>query len=119
MKRGIGFVTFVLGFVGLTACVTAATFLWIVRPIVMRTAANALAAADGGLAVVESKTSRGDLLVKRIRRTVDPVAEEILRLADEAQRTGGEEKELQRIETELAQRLEQVDSVAEAAETAL
>jgi hypothetical protein len=71
------------------------------------------------LELAEEKAARADELVKRIRGTVDPIASKILELGDETARTPGQAKELKRIEEELGKRLNQVDAIAEAAETAV
>lgn len=119
MKRGIGFAAFGLGSIGLTGCLAGLIFIWVVRPIVLRSSAEVLDAADGGLKVVEEKAKRADELVKRIRGSVDPIASKILKLADKTDRTPEEEKDLRRIEEDLAERLRQVDAIAEAGETAV
>ena len=119
MKRGIGFVGLGLGSIGLIGCLAGLIVVWVVRPAVLRSSAEILDAADGGLKLVDEKATRADELVKRIRGTVDPIAGKILKLADKTDRTPEEEKELKRIEEELVERFHQVDTVAEAAETAV
>lgn len=119
MQRGFGFAALLLGSIGLMACLAGLIFIWVVRPTVLRSSAEILDAADGGLTFVEEKSQRAAELVKRVRDSVDPIAGKILKLADKTDRTPEEEKDLNRIEVDLAERLRQVDAIAEAVETAV
>jgi methyl-accepting chemotaxis protein len=118
MKQLIGFLVTVLSVVGLVGCLAALIAIWVVRPYALQSSAEILDAADDGLKLVEEKATRADDLVKRIRFRLDPIADKIRNLADKADQFA-EDKELKRIEEELAERLDQVDAMAEAAETAV
>src|SRR4051794_19438759 len=119
MMRGIGFAALLLGGIGLLACLAGLVVVWVERPVVLSTSLEYLDVADGGLELVEEKATRADELVKRIRATADPIASKILGLGSEAARTPEQARELKRIEEELGKRLNQVDAIAEAAETAV
>jgi hypothetical protein len=119
MKRLIGYLAFVLGGIGLAACLAGLITIWVARPCVLRTSTEAFDAADGALILVDEKATRANELVRAIREVVDPVTTKILTLADKADRTPEDEKELKRIEDALAERLRQVDTIAEIAETAV
>lgn len=119
MKRSIGYAALGLGSIGLTGCLAGLIIIWVVRPSLLRSNAEVLDAADGVLKLVEEKATRAGELVKGIRGAVDPIAGKTLKLADQTDRTPEEEKELKRIEADLAERLRQVDAIAEAAQTAI
>jgi hypothetical protein len=119
MSRAIGFAAFGLGGTGLVACLAGLIGIWTVRPSFLRSSAEVLDTADGGLKLVDEKTTRADELLKAIRGIVDPVTGKILKLADKGQRTPDDEKELKRIEEALDRRLGQVDAIAELAGTAI
>jgi len=119
MKRIIGFLAFTLGSVGLVACLAGLIAIWVVRPSALRSSAEALEAADDGLKLVDEKAKTANDLVGKFREVLDPITSKIIRLADKAERTPEDEKELKRIQEELAQRLDQVDTIAEVAGTAI
>jgi len=119
MSRVIGLVAFALGGIGLVGCLAGVIAIWMVRPPLLRSSVELLDTADGGLKLVEEKTSRADELLKAIRGVIDPAASKILKLADKRDRTPEDEKELKQIEEGLSQRLGQVDALAEVAETAV
>jgi DNA repair exonuclease SbcCD ATPase subunit len=100
-------------------CLAGLIGIWAVRPSFLRSSVEVLDIADGGLKLVDEKTTRADELLKAIRGSVDPVTGKILKLADKGERTPDDEKELKRIEEALARRLGQVDRIAEHAETAV
>lgn len=64
---------------------------------------------------MEAKARRANELVQAIREAVDPVTAKILKLAD---KTTEDDKELKRLEERLAERLRQLDTITEIAETA-
>jgi hypothetical protein len=119
MSRTIGLAALGLGGIGLLACVAGLIGIWAVRPSFLRSSVEVLDAADGGLELVDEKTTRADALLKAIRQIVDPVTGKILKLADKGERTPEDEKELKRIEEALARRVGQVDHIAELAKTAV
>ena len=119
MSRVIGFAALGLGGIGLVGCLAGLISLWAVRPSFLRSSVEVLDTADGGLKLVEEKTTRADELLKAIRGIVVPVTGKILKLAGKGERTPDDEKELKRIEEALARRLGQVDRLAELAETAV
>jgi hypothetical protein len=119
MKRLCGYLAVILAVVGLAGCTAGLIGIWVARPYVLHSSAEILEAADDGLKLVDDKATRAGELVARMRAIVDPVAGRILKLADKAAATPEDEKELQRIEGELAERLRQVDAIAEVAETAV
>jgi hypothetical protein len=119
MSRVIGFAALALGGIGLVGCLAGLIGIWAVRPSFLRSSVEVLDTADGGLKVVDEKTTRADKLLKAIRGIVDPVTGKILKLADKGNRTPDDEKELKQIEEALARRLGQVDRIAEQAETAV
>jgi len=119
MSRVIGLAAFALGGIGLVGCLAGVIAIWMVRPPLLRSSVELLDTADGGLKLVEEKTSRADELLKAIRAVIDPAASKILKLADKRDRTPEDEKELKQIEEGLSQRLGQVDAIAEVAETAV
>ncbi len=119
MKTMLGYLAVVLGAVGLVACLGGLVAIWVVRPSVLHSSAEVLDAADGGLKLVDAKVLRANELVRTIKEAVDPVTDRILTLTDKANRKPEDEKELKRIEESLAERLRQVDTIAEVAETAV
>jgi chromosome segregation ATPase len=119
MSRVIGFAALGLGSIGLVGCLAGLLGIWTVRPSFLRSSVELLDTADGGLKLVDEKTTRADELLKAIRGIVDPVTGKILKLVDKGERTPDDEKELKRIEEALARRLGQVDAIAELAETAV
>ena len=119
MSRVIGFAALGLGGIGLVGCLAGLIGIWTVRPSFLRSSVEVLDTADGGLKLVEEKTTRAEELLKAIRGTVDPVTGKILKLAAKGARTPDDDKELKRIEEALARRLGQVDAIAELAETAV
>src|SRR5262245_3841505 len=119
MKRGIGFVALGLGGIGLLACLAVVVGIWVVRPAVLQSSTEILDTGDDALKVVEEKAIRADELVKRVGATVDSIANRILKRREETRRTPDEEKDLQRLEEDLVERLGQIDTIAEAAETAV
>jgi hypothetical protein len=119
MSRVIGLAALGLGGIGLVGCLAGLIGIWAVRPAFLRSSVEVLDTADGGLQLVEEKTTRADELLKGIRGIVDPVTGRILKLADKGERTPDDEKELKRIEEALARRIGQVDAIAELAETAV
>ena len=119
MKRTFGYLALVLGFVGVAACLAGLIAIWVVRPSVQRSSTEVLDAADDGLKLVDEKATRANELIRAIGEVVDPVTNKILTLADKSNRTAEDEKELNRIEEALAERLRQVDTIAGIAETAV
>jgi hypothetical protein len=119
MSRVIGFAALGLGGIGLVGCLAGLIGIWTVRPPFLRSSVEVLDTADGGLKLVDEKTTRADELLKAIRGIVDPVTGKLLELADKGERTPEDEKELKRIEEALDRRLGQVDAIAELAETAV
>jgi hypothetical protein len=119
MSRVLAFAALGLGGIGLVGCVVGLIGIWTVRPSFLRSSAEVLDTADGGLKDVEEKATRADKLLTAIRRIVDPVTGKILKLADKSERTPDDEKELKRIEEGLAGRLGQVDAIAQLAETSV
>jgi hypothetical protein len=119
MSRVLGFAALGPGGIGLAGCLAGLIGIWAVRPPSLRSSAEVLDTADGGLKDVEEKTTRAAELLKAIRRVVDPVTGKILKLADKGERTPEDEKELKRIEEALARRLGQVDAIAQLAETSV
>ncbi|MCI0380714.1 MAG: hypothetical protein L0215_24280 [Gemmataceae bacterium] len=119
MKTMLAYLAVVLGGAGLVACLGGLVAIWVLRPTVLHSSAEVLDAADGGLKLVDAKVLRANELVRAIKEGVDPVTSKILTLADKANRTPEDEKELKRIEEALSERLRQVDTIAEVAETAV
>jgi hypothetical protein len=119
MSRIIGFAALGLGGIGLVGCLAGLIGIWTVRPSFLLSSVEVLDTADGGLTLVNEKTTRADDLLKVIRGIVDPVTGKILKLADKGERTPEDEKELKRIEEALAARVGQVNAIAELAETAV
>src|SRR5438132_8267593 len=119
MKRMIGFLALGLGGIGLVACLAGLIALWVVRAPVLRSSTEVFDAAGDGLKLVDEKAKRADELVGKVREIVEPVTSKIIKLADKAERTLEDEKELKRMEADLTQRLRQVDTIAETAETAV
>ena len=119
MSRVIGLAALGLGGIGLVGCLAGLIGLWTVRPSFLRSSVEVLDTADGGLKLVDEKTTRADELLKAIRRIVDPVTGKILKLADKGKRSPDDEKELKRIEEALARRLGQLDRIAGLAETSV
>jgi hypothetical protein len=119
MSRVIGSAALGPGALGLAGCLAGPIGIRAVRPSLLRSSAEVLDAADGGLELVEEKTSRAEELLKAIRGVVGPVTGRILSLADKGELTPDDDKEPGRIEESLARRLGQVDAIAELAETAV
>jgi DNA-binding ferritin-like protein len=119
MKRLLGVAGLVLAGIGLAACLAGIAATWVARPTVLQTTSELLDAADSALNFVEEKTTRAGPIVKTIRTKMDPISAKILHLADKPNRTPEEEKELSRIEEELTEKLNQVDALAEIAETSV
>ena len=119
MSRVSGIAALGLGGIGLVACLAALVGLWAARPSFLRSSVEVLDTTDGGLTLVEEKTTRADDLLKAVRGIVDPVTGKILKLVAKGERTPDDDKELKRIEEALARRLGQVDAIAERAETAV
>ena len=119
MSRVSGIAALGLGGIGLVACLAALVGLWAARPSFLRSSVEVLDTTDGGLTLVEEKTTRADDLLKAVRGIVDPVTGKILKLVEKGDRTPDDEKELDRVEEALARRLGQVDAIAEQAESAV
>jgi methyl-accepting chemotaxis protein len=118
MSRVIGLAALGLGAIGLVGCLAGLIGIWAVRPSFLRSSVEVLDTADGGLTLVDEKTTRADELLKAIRKSVDPVTGKIRKLA-KGERTSDDEEELKQIVEALARRLGQVDRIAELAETAV
>ena len=119
MSRVLGIAALGLGGIGLAGCLAGLIGLWAMRPSFLRSSAEVLDTADGGLTLVEEKTTRAGELLKAVGGIVDPVTGKILKLVAKGERTPDDEKELDRIEEALARRLGQVDAIAELTETAV
>lgn len=116
MWRGIGVVTLFLSGVVLIGCLAGVVLIWVLRPSLLDTSAEIMARADSALRLAEEKTENAGELVKRIQAAVDPIASKILELANKPGRTPEEE---QQVKDRIDARLEQVDSMASVAETAV
>jgi chromosome segregation ATPase len=119
MSRVTGFAALGLGSIGLVGCLAGLIGIWTVRPSFLRSSVESLDTADGGLKLVDEKTTRADERLKAIRGIVDSATGKMRKLADKGERTPEDEKELKRMEEALARRLDQVDAIAELAETAV
>ena len=119
MSRVLGIAALGLGGIGLAGCLAGLIGLWAARPSFLRSSVEVLDTTDGGLTLVEEKTTRADDLLKAVRGIVDPVTGKILKLVAKGERTPDDEKELDRVEEALARRLGQVDAIAEQAESAV
>jgi hypothetical protein len=119
MSRVLGIAALGLGGIGLAGCLAGLIGLWAMRPSFLRSSAEVLDTADGGLTLVEEKTTRAGELLKAVRGIVDPVTGKILKLVEQGECTPDDEKELDRIEEALARRRGQVDAIAEQTETAV
>ena len=67
---------------------------------------------------MQEKTTQAGELVSTIRTSVDPLTSRIQKLADKIDRTPEDEEELNSLREELAERLREVDVIADIAETA-
>lgn len=119
MRRLIGCAALLLGGIGVLACLAGLIGIWIVRPTALRASAEVLESAADALQLVEEKTARAGELVQKVRGSVDPLDSMIRELTDKSKRTPDQDKELRRIQDEVAERLRQLDAIAEAVETAV
>jgi hypothetical protein len=119
MSRVPGIAALGLGGIGLVGCLAGLIGIWVVRPSFLRSSVEVLDTADGGLQLVEEKTTRAGELLKAVRGIVDPVTGKILNLVAKGERTADDEKELDRIDEALARCLGRVDAITEQAEAAV
>jgi DNA repair exonuclease SbcCD ATPase subunit len=120
MKQVLGLLALVLGGVGFLVCLAGLIALWVVRAPASRSSAEALASAEETLKVVDEKTGRADAVVGKVREVVDPVTSKIRELAAKVQGPQSkDDKELKRIEKELAQRFNKMERLVKVSETAV
>ena len=119
MKSMFASLAVVLGGIGLAACLAGVVVIWMARPSVLDASAEVLDAAEGSLKLVEEKATRAHELLGAIREPVGRITSKILTLADKTDRTAEDDNELQRVEQALTERLRQVDTIAEIAESAV
>lgn len=120
MKRLIGFLAFWLGCIGFLACVAGVIAIWVIRPGVTHASLETLDTLRSTLKVADEKTKLANQVVSTVRELLDPVNFKIKELAAKAQSSNPEDqKELKRLEEELAKRFQQVDTLAEIFQTAV
>jgi hypothetical protein len=120
MKRVLGFLVLVLGGAGFLVCLAGLIALWVVREPALRSSAETLASAEESLKVVDDKVGRAAEVVGKIREVVDPVTGKIRELAARVQGPRPkDDKELKRIEKELAQRFNKMERLMKVSETAV
>jgi uncharacterized protein YoxC len=120
MKRVLGLLALVLGGAGFLVCLAGLIALWVVRAPTLRRSGEALASAEESLKVVDEKAQRAAEVLAKIREVVDPVTSKIRDLAARVQQPHPEDdKDLKRIEKELAQRFTKMESLVKISETAV
>ncbi len=119
MNRTTGYIVRVLSGIGLVACVAGVIAVWVARPSVLQSSERLCDTLDVGLALVEQKTIQADALVGKIQAGVAPIVGEVTQLAERTDRRPDDEKVLNRIRGELSKHLDQLDALAELAESAV